>query len=240
MDRERRIRAQGVPNLRDLGGYAAADGRTVKWGVLFRSDDLFDLEESALGVLEELGIRLIVDFRTRHEAMMAPDSLPEITRESVNLPVDAGKAMTRLQDESLNATKSRSIMLSVYRDLVHDFQPVYREFFRLLGEAENVPLLFHCTAGKDRTGFAAAMILSALGVGRDDIMRDYLLSVECLRERWVEGRDYDEAMKPLFVVEPEYLNTVFEAIDNQYGGVEKYLRDILGVDIGKFRERFSE
>jgi Protein tyrosine/serine phosphatase len=240
MAQERCIKTEGAPNLRDLGGYPVAGGGTVKWGKVYRSDDLYDLTDADMPVLNRLGIRLIVDFRTRHEAMLSPDRLPESVRESVNIPIDAGKVMAQFHDENLNARKTRGIMLSVYRDLAHDFQPAFREFFRLLADDDNIPLLFHCTAGKDRTGFAAAMFLTALGVDRPTVMEDYLLSVQCLEKRYREGVDYDEIMRPLYRVEPEFIGAAFDVVDRQFGGPERYLRECLGVDLELFRKRFIE
>ncbi len=237
---DNRIVAEGAPNLRDLGGYPAADGKRVKMNQVYRSDDLYDLSDNGLASLEKAGIRLVVDFRTRSEALLSPDRLPPSVRESVTIPIDAGRLMTHYYDETLNARKTRGIMVTVYRALASDFQPAYRQFFELMADPDNIPLLFHCTAGKDRTGFAAAMFLSALGVAREVIVDDYLLSVDRLRDKYVEGVDYDETTKPLFQVEPAFIDAAFDIIDSQYGGVESYLTNQLNVDIPLFRQRFTE
>ena len=237
---QRHISAEGAPNFRDLGGYPAADGKRVKWGRVFRSDDLYDLSDEGLSTVEKLGIRLVADFRTRQEALLSPDRLPSTVRKSVNLAIDAGRLMSQYYDETLNARKSRGIMISVYRALATDFQPVFRDFFALLANPDNIPLLFHCTAGKDRTGFAAALFLTALGVDRKTVMADYLLSVDCLREKYVEGVDYNDATKPLFQVEAEFLQAAFDIIDSRYGGAPAYLRDRLSVDIDALRREFTE
>ncbi|MCD8141264.1 MAG: tyrosine-protein phosphatase [Planctomycetaceae bacterium] len=237
---DNRIVAEGAPNLRDLGGYPAADGKRVVCRQVYRSDDLYDLSDDGLAGVDELGICCVVDFRTRNEALLAPDRVPSTVKQTVTIPIDAGRLMTHYYDETLNARKTRGIMVSVYRALASDFQPAYRQFFALLADPENIPLLFHCTAGKDRTGFAAAMFLSALGVERDVVVGDYLLSVERLREKYVEGVDYDETTKPLFQVEPAFIDAAFDIIDSQYGGVESYLTNQLHVDIPLFRQRFTE
>lgn len=237
---QRHIPAEGAPNLRDLGGYPAAGGRRVKWGLVYRSDDLYDLSDAGLDAVEPLGIRLVVDFRTRQEALLSPDRLPSTVRENVNLAIDAGRLMTHYYNETLNARKTRGIMISVYRALAAEFQPTYRDFFALLANPDNVPLLFHCTAGKDRTGFAAALFLSAVGVDREVILNDYLLSKECLKTKYVAGVDYDEATRPLFEVEAEFLQAAFDIIDGNYGGMQAYLENNLGVDLEYFREFFTE
>ncbi|MCD8351110.1 MAG: tyrosine-protein phosphatase [Planctomycetaceae bacterium] len=236
---DNRIVAEGAPNLRDLGGYPAADGKRVKMNQVYRSDDLYDLTDAGLASLETVGIRCVVDFRTRNEALLSPDRLPSTVQESVDIPIDAGRLMTHYYDETLNARKTQGIMITVYRALASDFQPAYRRFFSLLADPANIPLLFHCTAGKDRTGFAAALFLSSLGVAREVVVDDYLLSVERLREKYVEGVDYDETTKPLFQVEPSFIGAAFDIIDSQYGGVESYLTTQLQVDIPLFRQRFT-
>lgn len=231
---------EGAPNFRDLGGYVGEGGRRVRWGVVYRSDDLNDLTDGDVGILEGLGIRTVVDFRTGHEAESWPDRVPAGVGGSINIPIDAGRVMGRFREGDLTVRKTMGIMVSVYRDLVNEHQGAYRRFFELLGDGSRLPLLFHCTAGKDRTGFGAAMFLSALGVDRETVMGDYLFSGECLQRRYREGVDYSEALRPLYGVEPEFLGAAFEVIDHKYGGVEGYLADCLGVDLGKFRGMYLE
>lgn len=240
MDRQRRILAEGAPNLRDLGGYPAADGKIVKWGLVYRSDDLSDLTDSGVAALDTLGVRLVIDFRTRHEALLSPDRLPTTARESLNIPIDAGRVMSHFQDSDLNPAKTRAIMISVYRDLAHDFRHAFREFFRLLAVQDNLPLLFHCTAGKDRTGFAAAMLLTALGVDRETVIEDYLLSNRFLGEKYREGVDFDKTMKPLFVVSPEYICAALDVVDRQFDGPERYIEEQLGARLETLRNMFTE
>lgn len=234
------IDVAGAPNFRDLGGYAGDGGRTVRWRMVFRSDDLNDLTDDDVGSLDSLGIRCVVDFRTAHEAESWPDRVPESIGKSVNIPVDAGQVMGQFRQSDLTLRKTMGIMVSVYRALVNDHQESYRKFFALLADSGKLPLLFHCTAGKDRTGFAAALFLTALGVDRGTVMRDYLFSGECLKKRYVPGVDYSEALKPLYHVEPEFLQAAFEVIDNKYDGPDAYLEKCLGVDLQAFRSLFLE
>lgn len=230
----------GAPNLRDLGGHPAAGGRTVKWGLVFRSDDLNDLSDRDVGVLEKLGIRTYVDFRTGHEAESWPDRIPEGVGVGVNIPVDAGRVMGRFREDGLTLRKTMGIMISVYRDLVNEHQAAFRQFFALLHNPDNLPLLFHCTAGKDRTGFAAAMFLTALGADRETVMADYLQSRIFLQKRYAAGADYPEVLAPLYSVEPEFLQAAFEVIDRKYDGPEAFLSRQLGVDEARLREIYLE
>lgn len=230
----------GAFNFRDLGGYAADGGRTVKWGMVFRSDDLYQLTDTDRQAVTRLNIRTVVDFRDRLEVERTPDLLPDSVQEQVNIPIEAGKLMVGLSYKDLTRQKATGILVSVYRALAHDFQDSYRQFFKLLADSRNVPLLFHCTAGKDRTGFAAALFLSALGVARETILADYMLSNEYLATKYLPGIDYNEELQPLFGTAPEFLGAAFEVVDGGYGGPENYLREALGVDIGYFRETFTE
>lgn len=229
-----------IPNFRDLGGFPAAGGRTTRRGLVFRADDLSAVDDEELARLEELNLRCIVDFRSRQETLCAPDIVPSTVRRAAAIPVDAGKLIGNAYGGTLNRRKSTGIMISVYRQLARDFAQSYRQFFEILADPENVPLLFHCTAGKDRTGVAAALFLSALGVERKLIVEDYLRSAECLRKKYVKGVDYDEAMEPLYTVYPEFIAAAFEVADAAPGGTDGYLRDALGVDIEHMRKTFTE
>ena len=112
-------------------------------------------------------------------------------------------------------------------------QDVYKEFFSILSEKENAPLLFHCSAGKDRTGIAAALLLSALGVDRETVTEDYMLSAEHITKKYeFITREHPE-LKPLTTVRKEYLETAFRVIDEEFGGIERYLIDNLEVDLDK-------
>lgn len=240
MNESRKIDIHAAPNFRDLGGYPTVDGKQVKWGLVFRSDDLSNLSESDLDKVAQLGIRTVVDFRTAQEASYLPDRLPSTVQKSVNIPVDAGKLVGNFYGGTLNRRKVIGIMVSVYRQLINEFTASYRQFFELLADSENLPLLFHCTAGKDRTGLGAALFLSALGVDRRQVLYDYMRSAECLKRKYQAGRDYDEIMEPLYTVYPEFIQAAFAVVDDLPGGVEAFLRDQLGVDIEHFRKVFTE
>lgn len=240
MNKTRRIDIDGAANFRDLGGYPAADGKQIKWGMVFRSDSLAELTDSGVDAMAKLGIRTIVDFRTEQETYYSPDRHPKTIGKSVNIPIDAGKLVGNVYGGTLNRRKVMGIMISVYRQLAGEFAPSFRRFFQLLADRDNLPLLFHCTAGKDRTGLAAALFLSALGVERRLVVEDYVYSAECLKEKYEAGRDYDEVMEPLYTVYPEFIQAAFEIIDAHPGGIDAYLRDRMGVDIDMFRRTFTE
>lgn len=238
-DFPRRIRTDGAYNLRDLGGFAAAGGR-VRTGMVFRADDLSELSRRDLEILAGLKLRTVVDFRGVGETMSYPDRVPATVTSVQHLPIDAGRVVDAVYDGNLNARKARGMMVSVYRTLVADFRETYRRFFEILSDPDSAPLLFHCTAGKDRTGVGAALFLAALGVAHGDIVADYLLSSDCLAEKFKPGVDYDTDSEPLYNVYPEFIEAAFETMDHEFGGVLDYLDRELGVDRKKLVGMYVE
>ncbi len=229
-----------LPNLRDLGGFPAAGGKTVRSGLVFRSDDLASLSDEETARLAKLNLRTVVDFRSRQETLYAPDILPSTVTNVIALPIDAGRLIDNAYGGSLNRRKSMGIMISAYRQLATDFIPLYSRFFAALAAADSTPLLFHCAAGKDRTGFAAALFLTALGVERKRVIEDYLLSAALLSRKYVKGVEYDDVMEPMYTVFPEFLDAAFAVVDAAPGGADGYLRDSLGVDAEALREKYTE
>lgn len=223
------IAMMGLYNFRDLGGIAVAGGE-VKSGLLYRSDDLSELSRSDLDKLAAHNLTTVIDFRGIGEASVTPDRYPNTVKNRISLPIEAGKVVGRYADNNLNQRGSMGMMISVYRALVNDFKEVYREFFHIVSQPDNAPLLFHCTAGKDRTGVAAALLLSALGADRDAIEHDYLISRQNMASKFRLGSDYDSDIEPLYSVYPEFLQAAYQVIDNQYGGMVAYLKETLDVD----------
>ncbi|GHT79245.1 protein-tyrosine-phosphatase [Spirochaetia bacterium] len=236
MENNRCLPVEGLYNVRDLGGYCAGD-RQVRWGVLYRAGDLANLTVQARGFLETLNIKTIVDFRFPTEQEQSPDGEISTVVNTYSLPIDAGNTIS-LSRVGI-AADAEDLMTEIYRAMVEEARPKYRTFFRLLEDREKTPLLFHCAAGKDRTGVGAALVLSALGVDRETIFQDYLLSVECLKDkyrRWIEKSPHQE---PLMTVRRRYLAAAFDQIDSRFGGMDKYLREELGADIVRLRELYT-
>lgn len=240
----RRLPLDGAYNFRDLGGYASADGRTVKWGVLYRSGALGDLSDEDVSYLARLDLARVVDFRSAAEREREPDRLPPGPKV-VERPIRGEGLDPRvLQDRVLSGDASgdelAELLVEGNRAFVTEFAPQYRAFLHALAEPGNLPTLFHCTAGKDRAGFAAALALMAVGVPRDAIMRDYLLTNRYSEDhtrstlrviRFASLFRADPAsIRPLFEARESYLQAAFDTIDAKYGGTEAYLRDGLGVD----------
>ena len=178
---ERRPAVEGAPNLRDLGGYEAKDGRCVKWGTIFRSSNLARLTDSGLDQIKRLGINLVCDFRTEAETRKLPNRFPDSEAVGyVRLPIQHGEfeptsVFDRIKKGDCDWI-SEDFMIQGYIESVDRYTDVWARLFTLLSEPRNRPLLFHCTGGKDRTGAAAALILLALGVPTETVVADYGLS----------------------------------------------------------------
>ena len=246
---QRRLPVSGAANFRDLGGYATRDGHPLRWGVLYRSDALADLSDEDLAYLERLSLRRVVDFRSESERERDPDRLPAgptvVWQPIAGQGLDPRALQDRLLAGEVSAEQAAAFLIEGNRAFVNEFRGVYARFLHDLADPANLPTLFHCTAGKDRTGFAAALVLLTLDVPRDTAMRDYLLTnpytqaktrrtLQVIRFASLFRADPDD-LQPLFEARESYLNAAFAAIDAQPGGTESYLRS-LGVD-DALRER---
>ncbi|WP_428313018.1 tyrosine-protein phosphatase [Hydrocarboniphaga sp.] len=228
-----------APNFRDLGGLRAVDGRRVRSGVIYRCEALDRLGDPDLEVLHSLGIELICDLRSPGERQRAPNRLPAgngatlLTADDDRDPgaADIRRALLRRPDETHE--QARAYMIGTYRGFPRAFAATLRSLFdHLLNERG--PLLIHCAAGKDRTGFVCAMILHALGVARQTIEADYMLSDRHFgRARIAAILQAGEGPLPAsvdaFRVRMEYLDEVFACIEREHRGVDAYLEQHAGL-----------
>lgn len=241
-----------VPNLRDLGGWSATEGR-VRRGVLYRSTELHELVGPDVAALEALGLRTIYDLRTEAERVDRPDRVPGGVGE-VGLDVladlagtagaDAAQLPTLLADPTrmsamLADADPTSLLTGTYRDLVRLPSALrsYRSMFAELADDGVTPALFHCTTGKDRTGWAAAVLLLLLGVSEVDVRREYLLtneqllpSLQPLLDRFAAGGGDPTMLEPLLGVRSEYLDAALSEMLHLFGDVPGYFSDGLGLD----------
>ncbi len=231
---------QGGRNFRDLGGYRTADGRTVKWGLLYRSGQMHDLTPADYVTLQKLGIRTVCDFRDTAERTKEPTLWPAGQRPKV-LSDDYALDMSAMKIPGDPSTWTQrqvvTAMTATYPKLLDQFNGQYRRMFAEL-LAGDVPLAFHCTAGKDRTGVAAALLLTALGVPRATIVNDYLLSNEHMAPVSAHPTGFwaqlsPEAMRTFAGVDRRYIDAVFAVTDRHPGGTMGYLHDELGLDEAK-------
>jgi protein-tyrosine phosphatase len=246
-DFERVWALDGVENFRDYGGYPTASGRRVTTGWLYRSAHHAGATDADLARIDAVAIHTLVDLRRATERSRMPNLQGPgwqgevIANDLGDQPVDSFHTHLETSDQSVEAM--HDYLRDSYRHVA--FEPrhidLYSRYFRALAEGEG-PVLIHCAAGKDRTGLLAALTHRLLGVSEDDLMADYLLTNN--RERmarraplfaaWAHqltGRTpSEEAIFASMGVEAEYLHIAFDAIEAQYGSIEHYLEEALGVD----------
>ncbi len=233
----RLLPVKGAYNLRDMGGYKTACGKSLKWQTVFRSGDLNALSDHDLSYLAGLNIKSFIDFRSDDEKSAAPDRIPKSLLHTYDLPI-SGASLIDLR--SADASNASSFMVQAYQTFVTDMAHIYRLFFKILMNGESAPLLFHCSAGKDRTGYAALLFLLSLDVPRETILEDYLLSGLYLQGKYAGFISAHPALAPLMTVDKQYLQAALDMIDGEYGGAEKYLTEYLDVDTDKMKALYTE
>ena len=244
----------GAHNTRELGGYKTTDGKSVKWGMLYRSDKLSDISDTDQAYLQDLGIKKIIDFRSKEEKEEDPDIIPKGI-DYIEMPISVDGAMRSKIEAVLKGETNKdvkSFLIDANKEFVSNYNDVYEDFLRNLIDDDG-PTLFHCTAGKDRAGFAAAITLIALGVSKEDVINDYMKTNQFTKERIEEiigqielmtlYQTDAEILRPLLGVEREYIETAFQTAEEKYGSLENFIRDGLNIsdeDIQKLRNKFIE
>jgi protein-tyrosine phosphatase len=187
-------------------------------------------------------LRTIVDFRSEKEIEDFPDKKPASVTNTVELIINPGRHSSRSGSADSMGDNGEEFMKEINRLFVTDSAIIdqYRAFFALLQDENEIPLLFHCTAGKDRTGMGAALFLASLGVDEKTIFEDYLLSNKQLEDKYRALIDSIPNMKPLLEVRPQYLQAGFEQIKKDHGNIEKYLQDVLKVDLDHMKKLYLE
>lgn len=261
------INARELKNARQLGGYIGADGRAVKDGLLIRTEGLDKLSDEAAAELAELyGIDYIVDFRMEYERARAADKeIPGAQNEWITVyemdmtDPEIAQMMGRISKAENEMQKSVEYaktgkLATLYTEILlsERGQKGYARFFEILLDADG-PVLWHCTYGKDRTGVAAALVLYALGVDDNTIMEDFLLTNEVYQENiakleaGLKAAGYDDAVvgeaQAMAGVKGEYLKAAFDAVKTEYGSIQDYIRNQLGVTdeaLLQLREKYLE
>lgn len=236
---------EGGRNFRDLGGYVTEDGRTVRWGRVYRSGVMDGLTPADYRYLSGLGISVICDFRASSERAEEPTdwAAGPVDYVAWDYELDMSGFAAAFTGE-MSAERSREIFAGFYRQIPYQFADRYADMFDRLAAGE-IPLAFNCSAGKDRTGVAAALILTALGVPRETVLADYALSDQYVdyraelaldREAAAESEAMafwanlpEDVLAPFLMSDPVYLEAAFAQIEADHGDVQTYLRDIVGV-----------
>jgi protein-tyrosine phosphatase len=229
---------QGASNFRDVGGYLTSNGQRVRRGQVFRSDHLAGLSDADVARLQAMGVGHSLDFRGVAEYTATPYDIPGVQRVALTIEPTVIARMQALVAQGIVPTTEETVemMRETYRDFVNRNAGTFGRFLKHLLE-QPTPQVFHCTAGKDRTGFAAALLLSALGVERDTIEHDYLLTNQLdRRDASLEGKGHPHVMKVLWQVQPEFLHAAFEAVDAQHGGMSDYLHGAIGLSTQELAE----
>jgi len=243
--RERLVALEGALNVRDLGGYVGLDGRAVRWGLVFRSDALHELTPGDRERLRALGLRAIYDLRKGHERASAPTALSvdECGHRDVHLAVAEDpdeEPGPEIIDQIMAGTLPEAddgFMADVYAQILLRGATVFGRLLTHLTEDDGLPALFHCAAGKDRTGLAAALLLSVLGVPDDVILDDYELTniyrsnrrIEVLRPT-LEAAGVDiEKVRPFLSARRPVMAATLRHLRDDYGGVSSYLTGAAGM-----------
>lgn len=236
---QRKVVLQGAQNFRDIGGYQTKEGRLVRWGQIYRSADISKLTDQDLKQLEALHLSMVCDLRGPSEIQNSPDRLPTGARY-LNLPAGSENLPSAMSYGKLNTD---SLMRSMYSN-VSFLQAKYKPMFeQLMVLPENNALMFHCTAGKDRTGLAAALILSALGVEENIIIADYEATnyywkstQEKMTKMMIQSGMSAEKAKAMLGANRSYMETFLATIKKQYGSMDVFLAQELGLNATKLAQ----
>lgn len=236
---------EGALNFRDVGGVRTRDGRVLRSGRVFRCGALDAVTEAGLAQLSALGLTVYFDLRSNIERQVKPARLPEVNAPRVVFRDHdrlTGSLYHELAQAGDGAGLARRRMLALYEELPYVHRQSYRMLFDELLGAPGAPLAFGCAAGKDRTGVGALLLLTALGVGDEDIERDYLASAghfDALAEVFFVGprgamRQADRVRwEPILRTDADYLAAARRAIAHRNGSVEGYLQAELGIGPGE-------
>ncbi len=246
-------RSIGIPsvvNLRDIGGYRTKDGKIVKSGIVYRANRLCKITTKDMKILEALGIKNVFDLRTKAERDTHPDELPLNVKQTwLNVLADDKEAdpnkFNRLLSNPKEANKvfadgkAAKLFIKFYREFVTlpSAKASYHQLFLSLCEQQQLPALFHCSTGKDRTGWAAAALLTLLGVPEEQVYNDYLRSNDYILpsnqpfiDHFVAGGGDRRIILDIFSVKKEYLKASFDEMKSQYGTIENYFEKGLNID----------
>jgi protein-tyrosine phosphatase len=242
---ERQLGLAGSPNFRDAGDYVCEGGKLAR-GKLFRSGHLAYLNDADRLRLAALGLEMVVDLRREDERELEPSWLPEgvVFVAAEITPGSQGSAIYADSTQLGGARAMFDFMCDINREFVESQTDTYREVFARLLASDAERVLFHCSAGKDRTGFAIAILQLAMGVSVADVEKDYLLSREYylpqeqmsrVRAKYPVEHLSDDALLPMLRAEIDYLHSALRAMDRRYGGIERYLRE--GLKLGHSERR---
>jgi protein-tyrosine phosphatase len=248
---ERLVPLQGSWNFRDLGGYQTSNGSRVKWGQIYRSDNLSNLTDRDHTLLKNMGLKLVCDFRTPTESNRWPDRLPDGNSIGyLQLPIIHGEREFDFYYENIKKGEvkwlTEEFMINSNIRIIDEYGDTLGKVFHRLAEPESRPLVFHCAGGRDRTGVCTALILLALGVPEETVIYDYCLSEvfiskhrEKINER-IRSRGVDpETVALYYTATPNFFIPIVNHIREAYGSAANYLRTKAGID-GEFLDLLKQ
>lgn len=243
---KRYLNFKKTTNFRDIGGISTLDGKTIKWGKIYRSDNLSNLKNKEFSRFDALQIKTVIDLRTKAEIAEKKDNLP-LNTNYISVPIvsDQGDLMGQMKGKVLRGEvsedESKNLMEAFYIKCLTDNIPLLQDVITKITTSEE-PILYHCTAGKDRTGIVTAILFSILNVDRETIVNEYLLSNYYRSSKiksTVKKAKLLKVIKPklntkvivnFMSVDKEYINAVFEIIDSNYGGMDQFIEKELKID----------
>ncbi|MBB5915308.1 protein-tyrosine phosphatase [Nocardia transvalensis] len=207
---DRSLGLQGVQNARDIGGYRTTDGRTVRTDLVFRSGELSKATDADLAALTDRGVAIVADLRTGYERALAPDRVPAGATQQIDDVI--GQAPPQVMASTLIAGTDLYRAFITAPGANEGFASILRDVI----DTRDGSVLFHCTAGKDRTGWTAAVLLTVLGVDRDTVNYDYLLS------NYYRDAGPNDSLNG---VVPPALDAAFDQVNQTYGSFDTYVHD---------------
>jgi len=241
---------ESVPNFRDLGGYENIDGKTIKKNLLYRANQLSGITEEDMQKIAGLNLKNVFDLRTDPERSSRPDELPsDVNLVVLDVLADAENANPAILEqlmknpqkanEELGGGKAEAGFIESYKQFITlpSAQKAFGELYLTISDKDQLPAVFHCTTGKDRTGWAAAALLTLLEVPHDVVMEDYLQSNEFILAKYknvidafVNAGGDKKIPEAILGVKKEYLEAAFSEMRKNYGTIEKYFSEGLGID----------
>lgn len=245
MQHERMLVLEGGRNFRDMGGYPTTDGRQTRWRRLYRSGTLSGLTDADFELISGLGLKTLFDLRDTSERSKGETQwsrVPGLSYWARDYAQSLGALYAIMSSDASTVAEAMQVMVDIYKELPVEQAPSYRELFRKLADGE-LPLVFNCSGGKDRTGLGAVLVLTALGVEDAAVREDYALSNQALLQR-APNKEHSQTqlkMSPevaqlLGGTHPGYLEAAFGSIDERFGSFQRYLKEELGVTDEMLRE----